>query len=207
MWWVCAKDMAASPLNAAAPVGSCDNMMFDARTGIFHDSTHLSDRDRQNVENGAYSLNNFRDIDSCGQDTMRLALSHPNLRFKNGYGNFAGCNVDRDTKVRIRGPKGTNMRGRQQLSTRVAVAGPNLARSLTSADVESELLHSSDERQHLAYKGLPGVRADDHLTPLLPVVRQALQVEHIVPSWKITDTRALIRDADFARRSCAERRS
>jgi hypothetical protein len=200
MWWVCAKDM------AAAPVGTCDNMMFDAKSGIFHDSAHLHDRDRQNVDNGAYALHNFRDLGSCGKDAMRLALSHPNLRYKNGYGNFAGCNVERDTKVRIRGPKSTNTRGRQQLSTRVAVAGPNLARSLTSADVESDLLHSRDERQHLAYKGLPGARSDDQLTPLLPVVQQALQVDHIVPSWSITDTRALVRDADFARRSCAGRR-
>jgi len=191
-------------MTSAAPVGSCDNFMFDAATGIFHDSAHVQDRDRQNLDEGAYALHNFRDLDSCGRDAMRLALNHPNLRYKNGYGNFSGCNVDRDSKVRIRGPKSTNVKARQQLSTRVAVAGPNLARSLTDADLESELLHSSDERRHIAFKGVPGTRADDRMgVPLVPAVRSALDVDHIVPSWSVTDTRALVRDVDLARRSCA----
>lgn len=196
---------APASLQTAAPVGTCDNLMFDARTGRFDDRDEEFDRDRQNVENGSYFLHNFRDVKACGRDTMRLALSHPNLRYKNGYGNFSQCNVDKDTVVRLRGPKSTNIRGRQPLSTRVAVAGPNLARSLTSPDIESELLHSTDERQHIALKGIPGNRADDQMTPLLPIVQQALHVDHIVPSWSFSDTRALVRDADFARRSCARR--
>ena len=200
------KDMAgAQQLTTAAPVGTCDNLMFDASTGIFDDSAHLRDRDRQSTDNGSYFVHNFRDVQSCGQDAMRLALSHPNLRFKNGYGNFAACNVDNDTRVRLKDPKSTNHRYRQQLSTRVAVAGPNLSRGKTCADIESELLHSSDQRQHIAYKGLPGVRADQTMEPLVPVVQESLRVEHIVPDWSVTDTRALVRDADYARRSCAMR--
>lgn len=191
-------------LGNAASVGTNDNMLFDESTGLFHDPRYQRDRDRQSTESRAYFVSNFRDLPSCGARPMSMALSHPNLRFKNGYGNLDACNVEADNRIRLRDTKHTNTKYRQQLSTRVAVAGPDLSRGLTSADVESELLHSADERQHQAFKGLPGVRSDElSMAPLIPFAKEAQRVQHIVPTWQITDTRALVRDADYARRSCA----
>ena len=186
-------------VGSLASIDQCNSLLFDERTGLFNDSCFQRDRDRQSVESAKYGARNFRNIDACGADVLAMATCHPNLRFKNGHGNLAPCNVDSDTRVRISGPKSTNPRHRQQLNTRVALAGPDLSHGFVQADTESDLIHSASSRTPRPCGVLSGISADV-FTPLLPCLQRVQAVEHIVPDWTVVDTRAWVRDADYIKR-------
>ena len=198
----CARQMAAPP--ALAPVDQCANILFDERTGLFNDSCFQRDRDRQSAEQSNYGVVNHRAIDACGRDILSLATCHPNLRFKNGFGNVTSCNVEDDSKVRISGPKATNPKFRQQLATRVAHGGPDLSRGFVNADIESGLIHAENSLRKRPCSVLTGAPTPE-FAPLLPCVRSAQSVEHIVPDWSVVDTRAWVRDADYLKRCRLDR--
>lgn len=194
---VCNPEMANPP--ALAPVDQCESLIFDERTGLFNDSCYQRDRDRQSVESSKYGIENFRDVDACGRDILSLSTCHPNLRFRNGYGNLTACNVEDDSMVRISGPKNTNPRHRQQLATRVAHGGPNLSKGELYADAESQLLHAENSLRKRPCSVLTGATTHNFM-PMLPCVQTVQAVEHVVPSWQVVDTRAWVRDADYLKR-------
>lgn len=187
-----------------APVDQCESILFEERTGLFNDSCYQRDRERQSKEEAMYRVQNFREQEQCGRDILQMATCHPNLRFKNGYGNLDACNVDADSRIRIRDPKSTNPRYRQQLSTRVAVAGPDLSRGTSDFDTESELIHFENGRKRRPCSVLTSAQTDP-FTPLVPCVKAAQEVKHIVPSWNIVDTRSWVRDADYLKRCKLDR--
>ena len=192
-------------VESLASVDMCNSTLFDEKTGLFNDSCFQRDRDRQSVESAKYGAYNFRNIDACGRDVLGMATCHPNLRFKNGYGNLSPCNVDDDSRVRINDPKATNPRHRQQINTRTAQAGPDLSRGFVQADVESDLIHQETSRTRRECSTLSGV-STDVFTPLLPCIRNAQRVENVVPGWGgAVDTRAWIRDADYIKRCKLDR--
>ena len=188
----------AAPPNLAL-VDQCTSVTFDERTGLFNDSCFQRDRDRQGVESAKYRVSNFRDVAACGRDVLSVATCHPNLRFKNGVGNLDACNVEDDTGVRIKGPKSTNPRHRQQLSVRVAHAGPYMARGELDASAESGLIHAENSLRRRPCSVLTGA-SPDPFTPLLPCVETVQHVEHVVPDWQVVDTRAWVRDTDYLKR-------
>ena len=188
---------------AIAPLEQCSATMFDERTGIFSDSCVEKDRDRQGVESLQYRMHNYRNVAVCGRDILAMATCHPNLRFKNGLGNVDACNVDDDTRVRISAPESTNPRHRQQLSVRVAHAGPCLARGEPDLAAESSLIHAENSLRARPCSVLTGA-STDVFVPLLPCVKSAQAVEHVVPDWTAVDTRAWVRSSAYARR-CARR--
>ena len=192
-------------MSQLAPVDQCETLLFDERTGLFSDSCFQKDRDRQSTESSVYNVQNYRDQEACGRDIIQLATCHPNLRFKNGYGNLDACNVEDDSKVRIAGPQTTNPRHRQQLVVRVAHGGPDLSHGNLNADAESDLIHSEASRQPRPCSVLTEA-STDVFTPLLPCVRSAQDVVHVVPDWKVVDTRAWVRDEDYIKRCKLDRR-
>lgn len=175
----------------------CDANLFDASTGVFEDDCHSRDRERQSAYGEQYWLQNFREPD-CGAKLSTLATCHPNLRFKNGYGNLDACNVAEDSRLRL-GSAYTNPRHRQQLVTRLYQGNPNLARGAPSTDTEGQLIHAEMSRTRRPCGVLSGSTADV-FTPLIPCVESAQESRHIVPDWKVTDTRAWVRDEDFLKR-------
>jgi hypothetical protein len=200
---LCANTMASSP-PTLAPVDQCASILFDERTGLFNDSCFQRDRDRQSAESSGYNVRNHRAVDVCGQDVLAMATCHPNLRFKNGYGNVTACNVDADSSVRISGPKTTNPKYRQQLATRVAHGGPDLSRGYVDADAESRLIHAENSLRKRPCSVLTGASVPS-FAPLLPCVSSAQAVEHVVPDWQVVDTRAWVRDADYLKRCKLDR--
>ena len=184
-----------------APVNQCTTTMFDERTNLFCDDCVQKDRDRQGSETAEYSMHNFRKTAVCGKDVLAMATCHPNLRFKNGVGNVDACNVEDDTRVRIAEPKSTTPRHRQQLSVRVAHAGPSLARGAPNLNAESALIHAENSLRARPCSVLTG-SSTDVFTPLLPCIKTAQAVEHVVPDWQTVDTRAWVRSSAYAQR-CA----
>lgn len=178
-------------------IQECDKNTFDASTGIFDDECYAQDRDRQSAYGEQYWLQNFREQD-CGAKITQLAACHPNLRFKNGYGNLDSCNVNEDSRMRY-GSTYTNPKHRQQLTTRLYQGNPNLARGAPAPDIEGELIHSDMSRTKRPCGVLSGVTTDV-FTPLIPCVESAQDSRHIVPDWNITDTRAWVRDEDLLKR-------
>lgn len=196
--------MTSLDAGALASVDQCSSILFDERTGLFNDSCFQADRDRQSTESSAYGVKNFRKVDLCGRDILALATCHPNLRFKNGAGNVTACNVDDDSAARISGPLNTNVRHRQQLAVRVAHGGPDLSRGELNPDRESDLIHSETSRRRRPCSVLTDAVLPS-FTPLLPCVQSAQEVDHIVPTWSIVDTRSWARDADYTKRCRLDR--
>lgn len=199
----CANNTMASSAPLAS-VDQCANIMFDERTGLFNDSCFQRDRDRQSSESSSYNVRNHRAVDVCGKDILSVATCHPNLRFKNGFGNVTACNVDADSGVRISGPKTTNPRYRQQLATRVAHGGPDLSRGYVDADAESRLIHAENSLRKRPCSVLTDA-STANFTPLLPCIQTVQAVEHVVPNWQVVDTRAWVRDADYLKRCGLQR--
>lgn len=181
-----------------APVNQCNTIRFDEATGLFDDNCFVSDRERQSADTSDYTVQNFRNESACGRDVTSLAMCHPNLRFKNGYGNLSACNVDSDSSVRM-GSKYTNPRYRQQLFTRISHGGPNMSRGAVNPDEESNLIQSESSRLNKACNVLSGATTYE-FAPLLPCVKSVQDVQHVVQPWVITDTRAWIRDNDYDKR-------
>lgn len=186
-----------------APVNQCAAVTFDERTGVFSDSCFQKDRDRQSVESADYNMRNFRNATVCGRDVLAASTCHPNLRFKNGVGNVDACNVDDDSKVRLSGPQTTTPRHRQQLSVRVAHAGPSLARGEPDLVAESSLIHAENSLRARPCSVLTG-SSTDPFVPLLPCVKAAQAVEHVVQDFTAVDTRAWVRSAEYVKR-CSRR--
>ena len=109
---------------------------------------------------------------------LAVAPTTRNLRPWDGYGpNMAA--VDSDTRLRVH-EEMTRTRDRQQLKTRVFMAGPDLANGQPAPAVEDRLRYASDPAKNRREGATPLAELDyDRFDPVL----QTVPVECVVPPW------------------------
>lgn len=147
---------------------------FDLGNRLTSDSCAILAREYENQSILDYMTFNPIPI-SCDKEISQvaeLASCHPNLRFKSGYGNAPSCRIDADSQVRYQqGPVRTPEK--QQLSTRVFQAAPNLAKGSCAPNTESYLLSSSDTSINRDCAEL-AERNYDRFTPFITCVQNYL---------------------------------
>jgi hypothetical protein len=177
----------------------CDATLFGSENRLFDDGCFASDREAQSKGVSAYGLARLRPADDCGTAVSELAACHPNLRFRNGYGNTSACAIDNDSASRY-GSQYTNPKQRQCLPTRVFHGHAHFEKGVLLPDQESELIHSNPTRDPRPCGVLSGVTID-RFVPLVPCIRSVVQnADTAVPEWRGENTRAFVQDEEYLRR-------
>lgn len=112
---------------------------FDQSNHLTNDSCAVLARDLENQSIIDYLTFSPNPI-SCEAEITNLsdmAMSHPNLRFKSGYGITPSCRVDNDSSMRYN--QALRLPEKQQLFTRVFQAVPNFGRGSCAPNTESFL--------------------------------------------------------------------
>jgi len=117
--------------------------IFFSDNALRNDACAQNTRERDNLDIYSYNLFNFYGDCERGQTELNaFAAQHPNLKFKNGYGNTNSCTVDKDSKARLvclsHGPE------KRQLDVRSFTAVPDMSRGCLIPDTESYLLNGQD---------------------------------------------------------------
>lgn len=131
-----------------------DPNFFIAENRLTQDKCALLTKELQNKSVEDYNLYNFYSTsqcpssqDECYQNKMEkfndFVLTHPNLRYKDGYGNFNSCVIDNDSDIRLNREL-TNFREKEQLCTRWSKAIPNYGRGGAYPNIESRLKYAED---------------------------------------------------------------
>jgi hypothetical protein len=111
---------------------------------LTQDACALVTRDLTNRSISDYNMFNMYTTSTCDDDALiDYTMQHPNLRFKDGYGNVSGCTVDTDSDIR-NNARQTNMREKEQLCTRWNHAVPNIGKGGLVPNVESRLIFGED---------------------------------------------------------------
>jgi hypothetical protein len=171
--------------------------LYDADNRLADDQCAILTRLRDNESILAYSL--YDKYGMCGKQCKdrkekirEFSTQHPNLRYWDGYG-MAPCDVDGDSQLKHEA-KWTNPRSRQQLSTRVFGAAPDLSRGEVMPNIESTLIAGGDT----SYQRQCGRLAEQDWDRFAPNV-DVQCVEHIVPQWTWggDSSRDIARSKDF----------
>ena len=140
--------------------------IFDWENKLTMDACALSAKQRENKSIQQYSLYNF--YGDCHYNTVQeMAVCHPNLHFRNGYGFTSACTVDTDSAYRF--PKTTHGPEKKILCTRTFTAVPDLKSGCLAPDIESYLKNGLDT--NMFYCGRNAERDFDRFTPLLDCVQ------------------------------------
>jgi hypothetical protein len=183
---------------AAAGGIACDPDLFYSENRLHDDGCFIQDRERQSVGVGAYLTASLIPQSSCGAAVSKMASCHPNLRFKNGFGNASPCAIDADSAARM-GAKYTNPRHRQQLASRVYHGHPHYERGILEPTIESELIHTEGTRTSRACGVLSGTNID-RFEPLIPCINAVMQnPDTVINERSGSNTRAWVRDEDYIR--------
>jgi hypothetical protein len=182
--------------SAAAGDIACDPDLFYSENRLHDDGCFIQDRERQSAGIGNYLTASLIPQSNCGEAVSKVASSHPNLRFKNGFGMASSCAIDADSSARM-GAQQTNPRHRQQLTSRVYHGHPHFERGILEPTLESELIHTEGTRTSRACGVLSGMGID-RFDPLLPCIDAVMQnPDTVINDRSGSNTRAWVRDEDY----------
>lgn len=169
---------------------------FDEGNRLSQDDCALVTRDLVNKSVSDYNLFNMYPTSTCeDEELIKYSMVHPNLRFKDGFGNVSGCTVDTDSEIR-NNARTTNQREKEQLCTRWYQAVPNYGKGGLVPAVENRLIFGEDtsdikDCDIVAEKGF------DRFVPMIGCLSSAIQdPEHIILPFERggTFTRDYVRD-------------
>jgi hypothetical protein len=178
-------------------------MYFDKQHRLGNDECWINSQNVQSKNIYEYqSFNPYKTntIDcQSNVNELRDFVVENNLHFKEGYGFTNACFVDTDTELRNQSILTQGGKCKNQLSTRLFTAVPNLRNGTFETEVESRLVQGDVTGNDKSCEPNKG-KAFDVFTPLIPCLARTVQnVDHIVPKWVRggEHTRDNIKQKDF----------
>lgn len=172
---------------------------FFEQNRLTQDACALVTRDLVNKSVSDYRLFNMYTTATCDDDELiDYTMQHPNLRFKDGYGNVSGCTVDQDSDIR-NNVRQTNMREKEQLCTRWNHAVPNIGKGGLIPNIESRLIFAEDTSD-IKDCDIVAEKSFDRFTPMLGCLSGTIQnPENIILPFERggKTTRDFVRDDDY----------
>lgn len=104
---------------------------YESMNSLNDDECALATRGRENQSLIDYNTFNFYNDGKCetvDKKLLNMALEHPNLRFRNGYGNANPCTIDADTKLKYNQDQMTHGPEKRQYRVRNFTAVPDIRR-------------------------------------------------------------------------------
>jgi hypothetical protein len=146
-----------------------------------------------------YYLFNMYPTAGCEDEKLiDYSMQHPNLRFKEGFGNVSGCTVDIDSEIR-NNARTTNAREKEQLCTRWYKAVPNYGKGGLIPAVENRLIFGEDTSD-VKDCDIVAEKNFDRFIPMIGCLSTAIQdPEHIILPFERggSITRDYIRDDNY----------
>lgn len=173
-----------SPASPSPPKDNCVNFqatckatpLFYQRDRLGEDACLVSSDTRQSTQPGQYMLRNHYACDCGIERSQEIALSHPQMQFRDGYGAVGqrGCMVGSDTRLR-NGIELTHDKAPQQLFERPYLSVPYMGRGVGDPCTENSLQEGEDTSQKRQCNTLAGVSLPHVFSPLVPCLRDTIQ--------------------------------
>lgn len=120
---------------------------FESQNRLTSDDCAVLAKDRENQSIIDYETYNFFNNGNCEETDkklMDLAMEHPNLRFRNGYGSANACTIDLETQIKYEPRALTHGPERRQYRVRNFTAVPDISRGPLAPNFESMLMPGED---------------------------------------------------------------
>jgi hypothetical protein len=153
---------------------------FNQQNRFHNDTCFESGRTTQSSLPGMYRLSNFYHCDGAvPTQTMAIALDHPMMQFRDGYGPVGqqGGLTDVHSSLRNgdRGEQLTNYKGPQQLPVRQIKTVPFMGRGLGNPCMESSLKEGVDTSERKQCNTLAEIHLPHQYTPLISCLHEEVQ--------------------------------
>ena len=172
---------------------------FEEQNRLTQDRCALLTKELQNRSMTDYVLFNMYPTSTCATDELKeFLITHPNLRYRDGFGNVNACTVDDDSGLRNQA-KMTNFREKEQLCTRWYQAGPNVGKGGLVPNVESRLKIAEDTSR-IRECDIVAEKDFDRFTPMLGCLAGSIQnPENIILPFERggSITRDYVRDDEY----------
>jgi hypothetical protein len=162
-------------------------MYFDNQHRLGNDQCWVDGQVKQSQQiNDYYLFNPYKtNVIDCDENESKLRefMVENKKNYREGYGVTNACHVDNDSKMRSESKKLTHGKCKNQLSSRLFQAAPDLSHGGFESLLESRLTqgHSTGEKKSCEVTQGKGF---DVMTPMLPCLKKQIQnVDHIVPTW------------------------
>ncbi len=146
---------------------------FNLQNDLTYEECSKLATDKQDASIFTYRTTNFHDKECEAPKVAELSYGQPTIYIKDGYGFSAmnGCNIDKDTDLKMNENKLTNLNTIQQLKTRTHLTTRSTAKGHHDVDQESKFryggYHFPDNRQ------LNNKKIRQHkYTPLLGIMKK-----------------------------------
>ena len=163
-------------------------------------------RELQNRSVNDRVLENFYYTKDCECEALDEFSLENNMVIKDGYGNFSGCVIDKDSELRLRGVW-TNEREKLQLCARWNQGVPNLNKGGLLPNVES-LMKNGDDTSDIRNCDRITERNFNRFVPLVGCLASTVQnPNNIVEPWVRggSHTRNEVRKSDYLEKCGFER--
>lgn len=179
-------------------------MYFDNDSRLGNDKCWVDGQIKQSEKINDYQLFNpyKTNVPECSESEKKVRefMIENKKNYKEGYGMTNSCHVDDDSKMRTDEKVLTHGKCKNQLSSRLFQAVPDLSRGGFESLLESRLTQGQSTGLHKSCEVTSG-KGFDTMTPLLPCLKKEVQnVEHIVPEKWVRGgehTRDHIKQKDF----------
>lgn len=152
---------------------------FNNLTRMHDDKCFVSGEDRQNINQGVWTLSNYHQCACTAPQVQKFALTEPTLYYRDGYGHSSmdGCNIDSDSFMR-NGSLLTNTRCINQLDVPSFPSIPFMGRGRGNPCVEGQLIAGEDTSQK---KQCNVMNKKNNIMPMIPCLQENIQnPKHIV---------------------------
>ena len=152
---------------------STQRFEFNLQNDLTYEECSKLATDKQDKNIFDYHTMNFHDSECEAPKVAELSYGQPTIYIKDGYGFSAmnGCNIDKDTDLKMNEHKLTNLNTIQQLKTRTHLTTRSTAKGHHDVDQESKFFYGGysfpDNRQ------LSNKKIREHkYTPLIGKMKQ-----------------------------------
>ena len=124
------------------------------------------------------SIKNFHNCGCSAPEVQKLAYSQPSLQYRDGYGftSMDGCNIDKDSDIKLNKDRLTNKNTINILNARSHSTTPYMGRGRGNPELESEIVQGMTTDDLYTNKFIENKDLSEYrFTPLLPHLSKNIQ--------------------------------
>ena len=183
----------------------------DISSNLLYDNCYKNVQKQQSSDPGLYQLDKVFTSNKCEiPDVQDVAINRPSFaakQFRDGVGwtSHDGCNVDKDSGLRI-GDKLTNKKYINQLIERPYLTVPYIGNGCLNIDLETQMKPGEDTSQDKPCNLVGKDLTDFRMYPLLPCLKNTIQnKKHLIEEengWVRSGvpSRQIIRNKDYLKK-------
>lgn len=192
-------------------------IIYDRNTKTYSDQCWKNAKDayNNNIEKYSVYYNNTAEVKKSTGTLPELAIEHPNLRGRPGYGLSDPYLIDVYSSLRNNPDAYTQDKCHIQLFERIFKGGPMLKGTQGNINKELDILSGSDSRSIPVKEGIRGITDSgscnkasvmettmSNMIPLIDCLKDIQDPENIIPKWTRggEDSRSYINKVQYSKR-------